>query len=70
MQRAIDVVLGLGDKMVQIRGVAEIRGDVVAPVWVALAFRRHDIARAGDDAPSGIAEALDRGVSDAAAGAG
>ena len=70
MQRAFERILGLVDKMVEVGGVAEIGGDVVGPVWVALAFGRHGVTRAGDDPPSGVAEAFDRGVPDPAARAG
>ena len=70
MQRPVEIVLGLGDEAIEIGGLAEIGGDVVGPVRVAPAFRRHPLARAGDDPPPGVAEALDRRVPDAAAGAG
>ena len=60
----------LGDEALDLGGIGEIGGDVVRPVGIALAFGRHVLARGGDDAPAGLAEAAHRGVADAAAGAG
>src|SRR6185312_16418489 len=71
MQRlAVEQRLRLGDEGIDALGVAEIGGDVVRPVGIALAFRRHRLARAGDDLPAGLAEMPHGGMADAAAGAG
>src|SRR3546814_15560310 len=48
----------------------EIRGDMVGPIGIAAALGRHLVARAGDDLPALVAEALHRGMADAPAGAG
>src|SRR6185312_12013285 len=55
---------------VRLLWLAQIDRDVVSPVRIVFAFFRDRIAAAGYDAPAFLAEALDRGVADAAAGAG
>src|SRR5271170_4532647 len=70
VQRTVEGIFRLGDKAVEIRWIAEIGGDVMGPVRVALALRRHRVARACNDPPAGIAEAFDRRMPDAAAGTG
>src|ERR1700730_989785 len=70
VQRAVEKLSGLGDEVIEIGGIGEGGGDVMGPVRGALAFGRHRVPRAGDDPRAGVAEALDRGVADAAAGAG
>ena len=44
VQRAVEKTLRLGDEVLEVRGIAEIGGDVMGPVRVAFAFlaaRRH-----------------------------
>src|SRR3546814_8402817 len=43
---------------------------MVGPIGIAAALGRHLVARAGDDLPALVAEALHRGMADAPAGAG
>src|SRR5215469_2405361 len=64
MQGPPDKPTRLGDKALEVGGIGKIRGDVVGPIRVTLAFRRHGVSRAGDDAPAGVAETLDRCVAD------
>src|SRR6516162_4036615 len=70
MQRAVEKLPRLGNEVLEVVRIGKIGGDMVGPVRVALAFGRHVVARTGDDPPAGIAETLDRGVPDPAAGAG
>ncbi len=58
VERAVEIGPGLGDEMLEIPWVAEIGGDVVSPVGVAPGIPPAPVARAGDDPPAGVAEAL------------
>src|SRR5262249_2869621 len=70
MQCPVKKPVRLGDQVIKVVEIGEVGGNVVGPIRVALAFRRHGIPRAGDDAPAGIAKAFDGGVPDTTAGAG
>ncbi len=60
-------LLRLGDKSAYISGIGEIRGDVVGPVRVALAFGRDIFPRTSDDLPAGVAEPANSRVPDPSA---
>src|SRR5229473_2057262 len=68
--RAVEQCVGFGDEGVEAGGRAEIGGDMMSPVRIALAFRRHRLARGGYDLPTRRAEMPYRRVADAPARAG
>ena len=71
MERAVaDQLRRLGDEALDPSGIGEVRREMMRPVGIALALGRHVLARGGDDAPAGLAEAPHRGMADAAARAG
>src|SRR5512145_1367896 len=69
-QPALEPAIDLRDEMLAALGASQIGDDMMRPVGVAAAFGRNVLARAGEYPPPALAESLDRGMADAAAGAG
>ena len=60
----------LADGFQRVLGIGQVDLNVVLRARLPGAVLREGVARAGDDAPAGRGEALDRGMADAARGAG
>ena len=67
MELALDAPLDLADRRERVLGIGEVDLDVVLRARLPRAILREGMARAGDDAPAGRGEALDRRMADAAA---
>src|SRR3546814_16893281 len=59
-----DQGLGFGEAPHHRLRLGEIRGDMVGPIGLAAALGRHLVARAGDDLPALVAQALHRAMAD------
>ena len=67
MKLAMDAPLDLADRLERVFGIGEVDLDVILGAGLPRAVLREGMARAGDDAPAGRREALDRRMADAAA---
>src|SRR5581483_10577974 len=69
-RRIAELLADLVDEAQPLVRLGQIDREMMRPVGVTPAYRRHAFARAGEDAPAGLAQPLDHGVADTAAGSG